>query len=423
MQGSFAFGSAQFVNRADWKVLIYMQADNDLEEYAYWDLAEMELVQNRTIPVFVEIDLPGNTGIKRIKVNSNPEITSLDQIDFSTYTLDSLKSEVIDEFGETEFAQDGRLMKFLIEMEERHPTKHTMLVIWGHGEGFGADQLAQFGGIAIDEYPSMNKITVSGLKNILNTHHAVTGKKIDVLSMDACLMQTFEVTLEMMDKVDYIVGSTQIQDFRGLPYDEVLQYMSNTAELSPYQVAIKIPELFEERARDNFGLDKRTMSAVNVNELKFEFLPKLDKVAREIIDYLDQDPFHRLDLLSELRDLPFFLGESRDFASLLSHLEEFFLRKGYRGLAQTMSEALTKLNKANLAYYYGDYYIYEHRLHLGSFKAFGVWMPASIQDYNLRKHEFRSSKMFNLIPNWKNMFEKLYGRVMFPEKNPYFLIN
>ncbi len=408
LQGSFAFG-------ASWKVLVYMQADNNLEQYAYWDLAEMELVQNSHVPVFVELDLPGNSGIKRLKVQANPNPQDLNAIDFSNYSLDKLNSIVIDEFAESELQQDGRLLKFLLEMEKLYPTDHTMLVIWGHGEGFSTNQLAQFGGVALDNYPQRSKLSIEAIRNVIGVYNNLYQKQIEILAMDACLMQTLEVAIEMREKVQYLVGSTQIQDFRGLPYDTVLQFMQ-VEELTPHILAKKIPELFEKRARENFKYDKRTISAINIAELKYEVLPALNQLAKALNEYLDGNLFHKMAFLTELTRLPFFLGESRDLSSMLSHFESYYVKNNVYSLAQEIAKVRYKLNKANMAYYYGDYYIYEYRLNLGSFKAFGVWMPGTIEDYQTRVGQFKYSEIFYIMPNWKKFYDTLYAREIGPYK-------
>jgi hypothetical protein len=71
IQGAFAFTNNHSSKR--WKVLVYMQADNDLAPYAMWDLAEMEkgLVQSKNVRVFTELDLPGDEGSYRLEVLAN----------------------------------------------------------------------------------------------------------------------------------------------------------------------------------------------------------------------------------------------------------------------------------------------------------------------------------------------------------------
>ena len=417
-QGSFLGQIKGLTN--NWKVLVYMQADNDLAPYAYWDLLEMENAGIQDIPVLVELDLPGTEGIKRLKiVPRKVEVPNLSEIDFNSYSLSQLNSNVIKEFGEVEFSQHQRLMNFLIEAEEQYPTEHTLLVIWGHGEGFGGKVNAQFGGVALDDNPK-DKLTLEMIKDSLNTYQVIFNKTIDILAMDACLMQTLEVAIELKGLAKYLVGSTQIQDFRGLPYDLLLKYMGSQlafdvieSDNEPFELAKKIPFLFETKAKAEFDNDKRTMSVLNLEEASAQLVPRLNTVATNILNYIEIDPFYKLDILDSLQDLPFFLGESRDLSTLLSHLEGFFFERKELVIVESIQLARKSIQKSVLSYYYGNSYIEEQRIDLGAFKAFGVWFPGSIESYEKRSSEFQKSAFFQAAPKWGELFSQLYSSELF----------
>lgn len=411
MQGNFAFGNT---TNDTWKVLVYMQADNDLSAYAFWDLAEMETSVSTTVPVLVELDLPGNSGIKRLEIRPQPETIEFEKVDFSKWSLTNLKSKIIKEFPESKFIQEERLLNFLIESEEKYPTDHTLVVIWGHGEGFSASSMAQFGGVAIDEFPKKSKLSITSIEESIKIYHSIFNKKIDILSMDACLMQTFEVAIQFKDDVDYIIGSNQIQDFRGLNYDSILAYMNRKQiDLSPYTLAQSIPRLFEKRASLQTKRDKRTISAINLSELDTYLVPTLDKTSELISKYLDTDFFNRLELIEYISKLPFFLGESRDISSFFSHLDEYFLKKNEYDISLSIKETLTSIDRASVAYYYGDSYLEDKRYHLGAFKAFGLWVPGSIEEYDKRIYLFSESELYKLVPNWSQLLNSLFSKSLF----------
>lgn len=417
VQGSFAFSTKGLTS--DWKVLVYMQADNNLSPYAFWDLAEMEKAGQADIPVIVELDLPGNSGIKRLKIESNKSLPALSTIDFNSWSLSNLNSKVIEEFPENKFSQDERLMNFLIGAEERYPTEHTLLVIWGHGEGFGYNLVAQFGGVAVDDNPR-SKLSINSVSDSLRVYKTIFNKKIDILSMDACLMQTLEVAAELRGSVDYLIGSTQIQDFRGLPYDSVLSYIGNelndeagNSGSQSYSLARKIPELFERRALAEVGSDKRTMSSINLSELENELVPSLNTTASLLLDYLQEDPFNKLDILDLIDDIPFFLGESRDVSALFSRLDKFFYDQDRFEISQQLRETMQAMHQTSLAYFYGNSYVLDNRIHLGSFKAFGLWLPSKLEYYALRHNDFARSTLFRITPSWAKLLSKLYSPDLF----------
>lgn len=416
VQGSI-LGSQRLVN--NWKVLIYMQADNDLANYAFWDLAELESASNNTIPVLVELDLPGNDGIKRLKINPQPKLGNLDQYDFSNWGLDRLNSEVVKELQETEQTQQERLLNFIIEAEEKYPTEKTMLVIWGHGEGYGGNQLAQFGGVAIDDNPK-SKLLSSDITDALQTYNTIFNKKVDILSMDACLMQTLEVAVDLNQSVQYLIGSTQIQNFRGLPYDDLLNYMQSGLAVDAsivseeaYALALKIPEISENSTQNFNDGDTRTMSAVNLAEIDTRFLPELDKLGAELLNELAKDPFYKLDLLDFLNERPFFLGESRDISSLLSALDQLYVKSGNLNLINQIRKTREVIHRFSISYFYGENYLEDQRIHLGAFKAFGMWLPSDADKYQSRKEEFKDSRLYSLVPNWQLFLDELYSLDLF----------
>lgn len=397
--------SFSYAKNATWKVLVYMQADNDLAEYAAKDLQEIyQATRTGYTPVLVELDLPGDSGIQRFKVFS--ENKSAEQINIEKVPVTPLKV-----MGETEYSQEERLLHFLIDMEEQFPTDHTMLVIWGHGEGFGQGNVAQFGGVAVDNNP-LSKLTIGEIKANLNAYKMIFGKKVEVLAMDACLMQTLEVAVELFGKTDFLIGSTQIQDFDGLPYDLLVSYLDRG--VTPLEVAKEVPRQFEQRALENKISDKRTMSAVSLGELEQVFISELEKTSEMLLKEFSKDPFLKFDFMTELGELPFFLGESRDLTTLLAKFDSFFY--GKPELEKTLSQirkTREALHQSLVSYYYGASYQNGKRIDLGSFKAFGVWFPTNIEDYNKRIVDFDDSVMYQNTPSWKKFISSFFSLELF----------
>jgi hypothetical protein len=396
-----------------------MQADNDLAPYAFWDLAEMEKASQADVPVIVELDLPGNSGVKRLQIKGNKSLPNLSSIDFTTWNLDKLNSEVIATFKETEYSQDERFMRFLVDAEEMYPTQHTLVVVWGHGEGFGYNLVAQFGGVAVDNNPH-SKLSIESINESLKTYKEIFNKRIDILSMDACLMQTLEVATELKSNTEYLIGATQIQDFRGLPYDSILNYIGDDLNLEAvetgsqaYSLAKKIPELFEQRAVLELNNDQRTMSAVNLVELENQLIPNLNLTASLVHKYISEDPFYKLDILDLIDDTPFFLGESRDVSGFLSKLDQFFYEQGRFEISNQIRETMQAMYDTSVSYYYGETYVLDNRIHLGSFKSFGLWLPSKLEHYALRKPDFEQSALFKSAPAWAKLLTDLYSPDLF----------
>ena len=64
-QGAFA------LNNSNWKLIIYMQADNDLYEYALKDIEELKISikDSKKVEAYVFLDAPGRGGKKIMNIS------------------------------------------------------------------------------------------------------------------------------------------------------------------------------------------------------------------------------------------------------------------------------------------------------------------------------------------------------------------
>jgi hypothetical protein len=88
------------------------------------------------------------------------------------------------------------LAAFITWTVQRYPAQHYLLMLADHGYGWK--------GLLTDESSFGNHMTMSGLKQAIDK----SGAHIDLLAMNACLMQMIEVAYELHDSaVDIMVGS------------------------------------------------------------------------------------------------------------------------------------------------------------------------------------------------------------------------
>lgn len=306
--------------KKDWSILIFMAADNDLEPYAFWDMYELEAGYRGkkstfagswiNTDVIVELDTqrqhqlikryhmfqrpvydktdpqlgqyydpldnpfdlnnpinpknPKNEGVKDpvTKYFTSPERNELEiksPIIFTRAEVGGGRSN-----GPAIVDQGEKLQDFLTYSIKKYPADKYVVVIWGHGEGWGANEnekelpirrnlsefnrssvgeakrrmeegpgggrsgTADFGGIAVDDtektfidIPSLATIFENLKKTVLD------GANVNLLINDACLMQTAEVVGELRNGVDNVIGSSQVQSFLGLPYRNILKELNS----------------------------------------------------------------------------------------------------------------------------------------------------------------------------------------------------
>jgi len=199
----------------DWTILMYWDADNNLEFCTEFAMSTWEesLPSNADVNIVALVDLLSEDGVwiwefvdgQRQLVDKWDELNTSDP--------DILKMFV--EYGMTEF-----------------PAQKTMLVLQDHGYSWR--------GICQDETNGDVLMPIDGLGNALETVRADMGKPVDLLAFDACNMMNLEIVYELKDAVPYIVGSQTMVPFDGLPYRMFISDLVADPGLSPAELAANI---------------------------------------------------------------------------------------------------------------------------------------------------------------------------------------
>lgn len=251
-----------------WTFLHYGAGDNNLSSLIKSDVDEMERVGS-----------DANTHV----------ISMLDQAsgDCKKYyiTKDStpgLKSPVVENMGSKVNMSDPKVLAdFIAWGVKNYPSDNVAVILGSHGGG-------TMGAVADDR--SNDFMSPQDLKKAFAEAEKMTGKKIDVLGFDCCLMANTEVAYELKDAASYIVASEESEGGAGWPYHNVLndksleklqQALASRLDISPEQFAKKI-------VGDANGVqdDLPTMSTIDTS--KMEGLAKsIDGLAQAIMSSKD----------------------------------------------------------------------------------------------------------------------------------------
>ena len=207
-------------NQKEWTVLIYMGADNSLSYSVEKELNEIEQSQT-DMNIIVQTD--------RSSLSSNPGAFTYEVKHDST---DEIKSQIIRSLGETDSADWKTVAEFMKWGYSRYPSQKKAFVIWSHGNGWSRSNTHAV--IIDDEANSSLSISSGDFRKVF----AEYGGDIDLLMLDACLMQTIEVLGELQGYVDYVVGSEAEFYTDGYPYDEVLSNWNHFTSTSDIAVNI-----------------------------------------------------------------------------------------------------------------------------------------------------------------------------------------
>lgn len=149
-----------------------------------------------------------------------------------------------------------------------YPARVNWLNISSHGMGFA--------GVGYDDHPEASM-------NIMTFHQALQaglgGRKLDIVSFDACLMSTVEVGTELQDTSNILVGSEDSTYYWGMGYYTTMSRIAkNPAEMNPDQVARGLVVDV-----NNKGASNQTLTIAATDLRKMPLLEQsLDKLARAL---------------------------------------------------------------------------------------------------------------------------------------------
>ncbi len=197
------FGCSDEPQEKDWTILVYMAADNGLNDAALADIIEMQAAEfSDDINVIVQVDY-----------SEFNEITGAYR-----YHIYPDEKKLIDYLGEINSGDWHSITDFANWGFDKYPADKNALVLWSHGNGWYPANRLLYPCFCPDE-ESQDSISISSgdLNNAIkqiNTH-------LNFLVFDACNMQTMEVITEIYPYVDYIIAAEDAVNTLGFPYHTI----------------------------------------------------------------------------------------------------------------------------------------------------------------------------------------------------------
>ncbi len=202
-------------DRADWTILVYMAADNNLSQQAVQDIIEMEEAKiPSSVNVIVQLD-PNqqhtDPQARRYKIKHN--------------TYPAIGSPVLEYLGEIDSGDYRNLADFVDWGVDNYPADRYALIIWSHGSSWSREEEEDSRWICLDTH-SMSQMSIAG--GDFKKAFQLFPRRMDILLMDACFMQTIEVITEVHQFNSYIIASMNSVPYEGFPYKEVLELWNIT---------------------------------------------------------------------------------------------------------------------------------------------------------------------------------------------------
>lgn len=243
---------------AKWTVLVYMDADNDLESYAIENLNQMESVgSTKDMRIIVQVDrTPGHDSSNGDWSDTRRYLITKDN---DSAHITSLRLDTTQPLGELDMADSRNLKNFVEWGAKTFPAQHYCVILWNHGTGWE---------FTIPSTPTVNANYVlsddssGNAMNVTEIPGALSMVKPDILAFDACYMQQVEIAYQLRNSADYLVGSTGAVPSSGFNYPGFLSQINSNS--NPVQVGESIVDTFMSANRNYKAIQ---MSMVDLSRM------------------------------------------------------------------------------------------------------------------------------------------------------------
>ncbi len=285
-----------------WVFMMYIDGANNLENAAVNDFKEMVnapvSMATTNITIVVLIDR-----MKGYSTDPYPETT--DWTDTRLYVFSknspSLSRPTATINGKTlssvttvelDMGNPDTLRDFIKWCINNYSADYYLLDIWNHGGGwrnYEPENTLQKAIAWDEETPDHNPLYMDEVQYAIRDALSQVGREyIDIIYMDACLMQMVEVAYELRDKVLYLVASEETVPGNGGDYTDILTRFVNMSPHSPYRLARNIVLSYRDQYFDTSDTTLSAVDVTKINNLKTSIDIFAQNLMKVNFDYISQ---------------------------------------------------------------------------------------------------------------------------------------
>ena len=228
----------------EWTVMFYSNAKEQLNYSQVWQMLDMKKIGSTDkVNVVVEAGMPikydnGSQSMVtfRMAMGEGADHSYIDRrikdflkagtkgpVNYSV--LEPFKDDIVKQTKDEDMGDWRNIAKFIKWAKANYPAKRYVFMMYGHGSGF-FDPKKPSKGISLD-METGNYVTLPEFSRLMKK----TGK-VDILVMQACLMQMAEVVYQVKDYVDVAVGSSDLMWAIGYDFKTMLEVLNSKPSAS-----------------------------------------------------------------------------------------------------------------------------------------------------------------------------------------------
>ena len=261
-----------------WLFMNYIGADCNLKEFQADNIDNQELVgSDKNTHIVAMIDVGPGRDMEKTETGEEKAPSGPSSINWKgarTFyvthdtTPKQINSPVLEDHGmDVNMAKPGTLTKFIVDMMSKFPSDHVALVLNDHGGGFT-------GAIADDTQGGF--MSTPQLSQALADAEKITGKKIDILGFDACLMAAAEVAHEFKDNAKILLASEETEGGPGWTYDGMMKEGTKGTPPTKGEVVGMLKKAIAEKKFNAGALQSNRAMSNSISMLQNAMTKKID---------------------------------------------------------------------------------------------------------------------------------------------------
>jgi Clostripain family len=289
---------------AEWTVMVYMNAKNNLEPAAFTNFDQMAAVgSSDQVHVLVEFGRP--------KAHYTPD-TQLEGQWSKTLRfrvrrgMQASENEAAKDLGDVDMGKGETVADFVKWARDTYRAKRYLLVIWDHGEGWREYRSRA---LRVSRAANRPKTGISGIvrscsldedkhsllynRDLQNSLQKTLSRKLDVIGFDACLMSMIETGYAMRDVGEVMVASQELVPGNGWNYKLWLQKLMDNPKMTGRELGEAVVTAYQE---EYSGTEDTTLAATDLG-----VMPELADAVSKVADGIAKDLNNQLAIIKKAR--------------------------------------------------------------------------------------------------------------------------
>ncbi|MBW2699779.1 MAG: pre-peptidase C-terminal domain-containing protein [Deltaproteobacteria bacterium] len=243
-----AGGCEEDPNANQWALFVYLNGDNDLEDYAHSDLAEMVSAGGSDAMVHVVLLMDTWDGPANI------------------YYVTDQGTQTVESWGEVDMGDWATLRDFGVWAVQHYPAQKVGLIMWDHGDGWRSPDSGSslLKGFSLDFTSGESEISIANgdYAQAMSAITSALGRKLDLVGFDACVMGTWEIAAATEPYADILVASSESEPAAGWAYHGFLPDL----KANPYMDAATLGEAIVQSYHDDASMNA-TLSVTDLTTM------------------------------------------------------------------------------------------------------------------------------------------------------------